>query len=147
MAAAIANKVYSLAREGRLPLAGFPQFSSCTDDLQKLQSMDPPAYEVCVGLPDGTLVVKETLVQYWCVTNPDFEADTKDLIDKHNERWNKNNLKRGLEGEDGAQPGQPAKRLKVDTTKPSDHEDQMEDRTPILDGKSKQEPNQPRNAT
>ena len=129
VAATVANKVYSLARESRLSIPGFPQFSSCTDDLQKLQSMDAPQYEVCVALPDGSLVVKETLIQYWTATNPDFEAPMTDIMKRHDAQWNKKGLKRGLDDSegDGSSTGPANKKLKVESKK-LDHEDQIQDR-------------------
>lgn len=121
--------MYSLAREGRLSLPGFPQFNTCTDDLAKLQQLEFPDYSVCVPLPDGGLVIKETLVEYWTKSNPEFEPDFMDLLKDHNSQWNKQNLKRGLPDEGEGTEGQPAKRLKVDSQKSLDHEDQMAERT------------------
>lgn len=129
VAAAVANKAYSLAREGRLQIPGFPNFSTCTDDLQKIQALESPEYSVCVALADGGLVVKESLIKYWTVTNADYEHEMTDLVTKHNAQWNKNNLKRGLDEEGDGASTQPAKKLKVDNQKPRDHEDQIEDRT------------------
>ena len=91
--------------------------------------MEPPSFSVCVAPGDGSLVIKESLIQMWTKDNPTFEPAMNELVKAHNEEWNKKGLKRGLEAAE--QTGQPGKKLRLDPSaaQSHDHESQIEDRT------------------
>ena len=73
------NKVFSLARESKLRIPGFPNFLSVVEDLQKSSCpTTTPEYSVCTALADGGLVIKNALIDLWTKKNEGFkdEADT-----------------------------------------------------------------------
>jgi len=70
------NKVFSLARENKLKLPGFPNFLSVVEDLQKSASATTaPEYSVCTPLADGGLVIKNALIDLWTKKNEGFKDE------------------------------------------------------------------------
>ena len=72
----ISNKIFSLARDGKLKIPGFPNFMDVIEDLQKSGKSSAPAkYEVCTPLADGGLVIKSALIDLWTVKNEGFKDE------------------------------------------------------------------------
>lgn len=77
------NKLFSLARDNKLKIPGFPDFKAVISDLKKSnQTTAPPQYAVCTPLADGGLVVKSALIDLWTKKNEGFqdEADPWHMI-------------------------------------------------------------------
>ena len=70
-----ANKVFSAARAGQLKLPGFPNFQSVVAELKAKQTQPFPEYSVCTALPDGTLVIKQALIELWTQRHEMFCTD------------------------------------------------------------------------
>ncbi|CAK9059568.1 Uncharacterized protein SCF082_LOCUS31538 [Durusdinium trenchii] len=129
----VAQKVYAMARAGELRLPAFPNFSNVVSELSAKQELPAPNYEVCVGLANGTLVLKQNLVSYWSkcsVHGDDFQA----LLKAHNEKYNPRGVKRGGPGnehdDDGAEGSVQAtrKKLKVESSvKAKDQEEKFDE--------------------
>ena len=129
----VAQKVYAMARAGELRLPAFPNFSNVISELSAKQELPAPNYEVCVGLANGTLVLKQNLVSYWSkcsVHGDDFQA----LLKAHNEKYNPRGVKRGGPGnehdDDGAEGSVQAtrKKLKVESSvKAKDQEEKFDE--------------------
>ena len=70
------NKIFSLARENKLKIPGFPNFMSVIKDLKKSnQSNTQPQYTVCTPLADGGLVIKSALIDLWTIKNDGFQDE------------------------------------------------------------------------
>ena len=70
------NRIFSLAREGALKVAGFPNFKSVIEDLQRSSTAScSPEYSICTPLADGTLVIKQALIDLWTVKNEGFKDE------------------------------------------------------------------------
>ena len=54
-----------MARANTLKLPGFPKFDSVGQEISNQKEIEAPQYEVCVGLANGLLAVKENLIEYW----------------------------------------------------------------------------------
>ena len=79
-----ANKIFSLARDGKLKIPGFPNFMSVIEDLQKSgQAKSTPQYTVCTPLADGVLVVKSALIELWTIKNEGFKDEAESWLPKH----------------------------------------------------------------
>ena len=72
----INNKVFSLAREGKLKIPGFPNFMDVIEDLQRSGRANAPAkYDVCTALADGGLVIKSALIDLWTIKNEGYKDE------------------------------------------------------------------------
>ena len=72
-----ANRIFSAARSSQLKIAGFPNFMSVVGELQKsTKTVNPPEYSVCQALADGTLVIKQALLDLWITKHEMFAAET-----------------------------------------------------------------------
>lgn len=72
------NKIFSLARESKLKIPGFPNFMSLVEELQKSQCPSTqPEFAVCTPLADGGLVIKTALIELWTVKNEGFKDEAE----------------------------------------------------------------------
>ena len=70
------NKIYSLARESKIKIGGFPDFRSVLADLRNSSmASSTPEYSVCTPLTDGTLVTKQALQELWTTKNEGFKDE------------------------------------------------------------------------
>ena len=125
-----------MARATPAFLPGFPDFAALVQELQKVQDPPLPKYEVCVGLADGSLVIKENLIQLWTEKNDLFQSDAVALVAEHNKVYNPQGVKRGAEdaGNGEAEGAPPEKRIRIDqVVKATEHESSIEDK--LLGGK------------
>lgn len=75
------NKIFSLAREGKLKIPGFPNFMSLVEELQRSnRPVSSPEYSICTPLADGGLVIKSALIDLWTVKNEGFKDEAAPLI-------------------------------------------------------------------
>ena len=130
----LANKMFSMARNGEYKIQGFPDFSATLEDLRQYQRAPQPTYEVCVSTGEGHLIVRQSLVEFWSKKHSQFEDRLNGLIEAHNKEFNPKGLKRGSEESagDGEQPQEPpTKRLRLGgTTTSAELEKEHPDRTP-----------------
>lgn len=91
----IAQKVFGLARSAALKVAGFPRFEEAIQELQSLQTVQTPSYEVTVALPDGTLVVKDAVLDLWQRKHTDFAQECSALLEDHDKEFNPKHVRRG----------------------------------------------------
>ena len=133
MSSQTASKLFAMARKGEFKIAGFPDFASAVGELKQFQRSPQPDYQVCVALGDGSLIVKETLREFW-TKKPEFTDKLTALLSKHDAEFNPRGVKRGAEPtKEAEQEEQPAKRLRMATTATcSDFEAQHPDRTRAL---------------
>ncbi|CAK9110935.1 unnamed protein product [Durusdinium trenchii] len=117
----LAGKVFSMARSNELNIAAFPNFSSAMAEIKQFQRSPQPDYQVCVCLGDGSLIVRESLIQFWSKKHTSFLEQLTNLVDDHNKEFNPKGLKRGAEpnneetNEEAAET--PKKRLRLTTAK------------------------------
>ena len=72
----INNKIFSMARDGKLRIPGFPNFLDVIEELKKSGRPNGPAkYDVCTPLADGGLVVKSALIDLWTVKNEGYKDE------------------------------------------------------------------------
>lgn len=117
-ASVVAQKVYSMARSGDLKLPGFPNFEAVMKELNQKQEIAAPDYEVTVGLPNGTLIIKQNLIDYWLKTEL-FAETMKEVLNAHNAKYNPHGVKRGadaMQDESGAKEGAPEKKMRLETS-------------------------------
>lgn len=118
-----------MAREKQLKIGGFPNFATAVQELQQAQDLPSPEYEVCLPLADGHLAIKENLVTMWTEKHEEFASEARELLSRHNRKYNPRGVKRGAgaEVEQGsASMGGDTKRLRLDTTaKASSHESSL----------------------
>ena len=70
------NRIFSLAREGKLKVAGFPNFKSVIEDLQRSSTASStPESSICTPLTDGCLVIKQALIDLWTLKNEGFKDE------------------------------------------------------------------------
>lgn len=126
----VAHRMYGLARSGDLKIAGFPRFEEAISGLKGMQSMQAPSYEVCVTLSDGTLIIKQLVLDMWTQKHPDFSAECTELLTAHNSEFNPKNIQSGGEVQEGTTTVElPSKQLCVQGTKSkSDFEKEHADR-------------------
>ena len=75
------NRIFSLAREGKLKVAGFPNFKSVIEDLKRSATVSStPEYAICTPLADGCLVIKQALIDLWTVKNDGFKDEAAPLL-------------------------------------------------------------------
>ena len=123
-----------MAREGKLRIGAFPDFRTAVDELKMAgANMKPPEFECCVPLGDGSLVVKQALIDLWTVKNKEFTLDAEAVLQEHNKRWNTKGVKRGAETQDPNggydETSPPAKRIRVDNmAMVTEQETHMEDK-------------------
>ena len=130
VSAQTASKLFGMARKGEFKIAGFPDFNAAMGELKQFQRSPRPDYQVCVALGDGSLIVKETLREFWS-KKPEFTEKLAALLSKHDAEFNPRGLKRGAEvTKEVEAEEQPAKRLRMGTTATSaDFEAQHAERT------------------
>ena len=108
-----------MARAGDLRLPGFPDFSQTVKEMHSNQDMELPSYEVCVGLPNGTLAIKQSIIDYW-LKQDDFIVDIEAVVKEHNSKYNPHGIKRGCEEAAGESTSNASatqsKRLKVESS-------------------------------
>ena len=97
----IAQKAFGLARSGELKIAGFPKFEETICELKGLQTIQSPNYDVCVALSDGTLVIKQSVLDMWMEKHSEYSAECQELLKQHNSEFNPKNIKRGSEKAEG----------------------------------------------
>ncbi|CAK8995879.1 Uncharacterized protein SCF082_LOCUS4551 [Durusdinium trenchii] len=134
----IGTQLFSMARSGEYRLAGFPDFQAAVSDLKQFQRAPMPEYQVCVGLADGTLVIRQSLVDFWSLKHAAFKDKMDSLLEAHNAEFNKRGIKRGAdESNDSAGNGSepPAKRLCLDSSKTTEElESEHPERTTLQCG-------------
>lgn len=83
-----------MCRSNQIKLPGFPEFEQVVADLRKSNSeVPPPEFQVCLPVPNG-LAIRENLVEQW--TSCDLvEVEMKELLKKHNDKYNPHGIKRG----------------------------------------------------
>ena len=129
-ASCIAQKTYSMARANTLKLPGFPKFDRVVQEISNQKEIEAPQYEVCVGLANGLLAVKENLIEYWSKDDNLFSTEMAALVKAHNKKYNPKGVKRGSSQPAATQEGQPAKKVKVeDSVKPWEKESEMQDKS------------------
>lgn len=125
-ATATAQRVYSAARDGALSLPGFPDFSQVVSEMKQVKEVALPQYEVCVALANGTLAIKQNLIEYWEKVDS-FGAEVADILAKHNAKYNPKGLKRGCEGAEETEEAPANKKAKVQASlAPEGHESAIE---------------------
>ena len=95
----LSGKVFSLARGGELKISGFPDFAGTLSEIKQFQRAPQPTYQVCVALGDGSLIIRQSLVEFWTVKHSNFADKTKQLVETHNKEFNPKGLQRGSEEE------------------------------------------------
>ena len=105
----IGEKIFGMARSGDLKLQGWPDFNSAITELQSPSTagQGQAEYKVCQALADGTLIVKQTLVDLYTNKHPEFKEATMEALEKRNKEFNPENLVAGAES-DAPQGGQDA---------------------------------------
>ena len=132
MSGLLSTKLFGMARNAEYKIAGFPDFTGALTDLKQFQRSPQPTYEVSVPTGHGVLVIKESLIQFWTVKHPDFASAMENLVEKHNQEFNPEGLKRGAESEapEAGEEGPPAKKLCLSTAASlADLEQQCPERT------------------
>eukprot|EP00438_Fugacium_kawagutii_P023430 Skav207931 [mRNA] locus=scaffold1441:391811:392884:- [translate_table: standard] len=86
-----------MARSGEFSINAFPDFSGTLKELKQFQRSPQPEYQVCVATGDGSLVVKQTLVDFWCKKHASFKDQMDTILQTHNNEFNQKGLKRGAE--------------------------------------------------
>ncbi|CAE7518553.1 unnamed protein product, partial [Symbiodinium natans] len=90
----LGHYAFSLARQGKLKLTGFPDFDKATGQLRETATAATvPSYAVTVAV-GRSLVVKEALKQHW-LAQSDFAGQARDLFEAFDKEFNPENLKRG----------------------------------------------------
>ncbi|CAK8989723.1 unnamed protein product, partial [Durusdinium trenchii] len=113
----IAQKVFGMCRTEHLSLPGFPNFAEALRSLKAMDKVSCPNYEVCIALGNGTLVIKEALVELWSKKHAEFAAETEELLKNHNAEFNRENIKRGLEKSNESETkNEPIKKLCLEGT-------------------------------
>lgn len=130
----IAQKVFGMCRTEHLSLPGFPNFAEALRSLKAMDKVSCPNYEVCIALGNGTLVIKEALVELWSKKHAEFAAETEELLKNHNAEFNRENIKRGLEKSNESETkNEPIKKLCLEGTLEIDEfEKQHSDRSGSL---------------
>ena len=128
----ISQRVYGLARKTTF-LPGFPDFETAVQELQKSQDLPNPTYEVCIPLADGSLVIKESLINLWTCKEELFQHEAGEVIADHNKRYNPSGVRRGGDNEnernDSGTSDVPHTRIQIDTVvKAADHESAIGDK-------------------
>ncbi|CAK9033935.1 unnamed protein product [Durusdinium trenchii] len=122
----IGEKLYGMCRSNQIKLPGFPEFEQVVADLRKSNSeVPPPEFQVCLPVPNG-LAIRENLVEQW--TSCDLvEVEMKELLKKHNDKYNPHGIKRGSSDQGTTEdPAPDAKRLRIDSSvKMAEHEAQI----------------------
>lgn len=78
----------------------WPDFNKAVASLQQPSSaFDDARYEVCQALADGTLIVKQCLIELYTSKHPEFRDVTEAALAKHNDEFNVNGLTAGGEDE------------------------------------------------
>ncbi|CAJ1461056.1 unnamed protein product [Effrenium voratum] len=74
-----------------------------------------PQYAVCLGLPNGALVVRQSIIDLWTNKHEDYKSATLAVIARHDAEFSKESLKRGYDetGDDAAANQPAAKKLCV----------------------------------
>lgn len=90
----VAQKAFGLARSDNLKIPGFPKFEDTIKELKSQAVTQLPQYDVCVGLADGVLVVKEAVRQMW-LAKADFSAEATQLFQQHDAEFNPKHIRRG----------------------------------------------------
>lgn len=119
-----------MARANTLKLPGFPKFDSVVQEISNQKEIEAPQYEVCVGLANGLLAVKENLIEYWSKDDNLFSTEMAALVKAHNKKYNPKGVKRGSSQPAATQECQPAKKVKVEASvKPLEKESEMQDKS------------------
>jgi len=96
----VAQKIFGMARKGSLKLPGWPDFNKAVATLQQPSAAFEGAhYEVCQALADGTLVIKQCLLDLYMTKHPEFRDVTEKALEEHNAEFNENGLTAGGEEE------------------------------------------------
>ena len=115
----ISTKLFAMARTGEFSLQGFPNFDATLADLRGFQKCPKPEYSVCLS-SGNSLIVREALIQFWQKKHPEFADRMDELVRNHDKEFNQNNLKRGLEQEEGegnTESESPTKKLRLTQAK------------------------------
>lgn len=91
----ISHAVHSAAKNGRLRVPGFPDFTPVVEELKSIHSRRVGApsaqasshYKVTVPMPDGSLRILDHHVDTW-LGHPTFSAEMESLLQSHNEMYN-----------------------------------------------------------
>ena len=119
-----------MARASTLKLPGFPKFDSVVQEISNQKEIEAPQYEVCVGLANGGLAVKENLIEYWSKEDNLFSTDMAALVKTHNKKYNPKGVKRGSSKTAATEEGQPTKKFKVEASvKPMEKESEIGDKS------------------
>ena len=97
----LSAKIFGMCRNGELKIPAFPDFADAMKSIRQYQRAPQPTYEVCVALGDGSLIVRQSLVEFWSVKHSSFADALKDVVQKHNSEFNQKGLTRGSEEADG----------------------------------------------
>ena len=113
----VSQKIFQLARAGELKLPEFPDFQQTLDQLKESGNFNAsmPQYTVCLGLPNGALVVRQSIIDLWTNKHEDYKSATLAVIARHDAEFSKESLKRGYDetGDDAAANQPAAKKLCV----------------------------------
>lgn len=113
----LSTKLFSMARANEFSIGAFPDFSAALKELKQFQRSPQPEYQVCVATAEGSLVIRQTLLDFWMAKEGDFPDKVKELLKAHNTEFNEKNLKRGgaESAETATSEEPPAKRLRLGT--------------------------------
>lgn len=96
----VAQKIFGMARKGSLKLPGWPDFNNAVATLQQPSAaFDAAHYEVCQALADGTLIIKQCVLDLYMSKHPEFREVTEAALVNHNAEFNVNGLTAGGEDE------------------------------------------------
>ena len=129
----IGQKIFGMARKEELKLPGFPAFEKTVAELQQKGSGNFDAdYQACVALADGTLIVKQALLDMY-LTKPEFRDETKALLESHNLEFNPKNLSAGADEDGNAADGTvQTTTLTLDTTEDAEKILNIEGRSLVI---------------
>lgn len=93
VSSAIGQRIFGMAKKGALKLPGWPDFQKAVSDLQQPSSAFHGAeYQVCQPLADGTLVIKQALLDLYITKHPEFRDATEKALEAHNAEFNPENF-------------------------------------------------------
>ena len=129
----IGQKMFNMARAQQLRIQAWPNFQQAVQDLNSSNAgLDNGQYEVCVPFPDGSLVIKEALIEYYTKKHEQFAHPTQELIDAHNAEFNVKLLKAVTEAETHTENGSlPVKKLDLTEKKKIEEVTNEEGQSPV----------------
>ena len=105
-----------MARKGALKLPGWPDFQKAVSDLQQPSSaFNGAEYQACQPLANGSLVIKQALLDLYITKHPEFRDVTEKALEAHNAEFNPENLIAGSDDAPAESTGLSVSALEFDS--------------------------------